>query len=179
MRLFLALDIPAAIKDEIVTLHDKSLVGAQWTMRPQWHITLHFIGERETDIAIQEALAKVEAPAFALHLVGVGQFPEKGKPRVLWVGIHAPDALQTLHTRTSTALQTTGYQAETRPYSPHLTLARFKQNTPDRTAMQAYFDQHAAFKTESFPITHFTLYESQLLKGGAVYTARASFPLAP
>jgi 2'-5' RNA ligase len=179
MRLFLALDIPDAIKDEVVSLHDKSLVGAQWTTRSQWHITLHFIGERESDTAIREALAKVEAPAFALHLVGVGQFPEKGKPRVLWAGIHAPDALQTLYARTSTALQTTGYQPETRSYSPHLTLARFKQQTPNRTDMQAYFDQHTTFKTDSFPITHFTLYESQLLKGGAVYTARASFPLAP
>jgi 2'-5' RNA ligase len=179
MRLFLALDIPDGIKDEIVFLHDKSLVGAQWTTRSQWHITLHFIGERESDTAIREALAEVEAPAFALYLVGVGQFPEKGKPRVLWAGIHAPDALQTLRQLTGKALQTTGYQPETRPYSPHLTLARFKQNTPDRTAMQAYFDQHAAFKTESFPITQFTLYESQLLKGGAVYTVCASFPLAP
>jgi RNA 2',3'-cyclic 3'-phosphodiesterase len=178
MRLFLALDIPDAVKDDIAGLHDKSLMGAQWTTRQQWHLTLHFIGERDDDNVLRAALADVKASAFMLRLAGVGQFPEQGKPRVLWAGIHAPEMLQTLHELTGNALAATGYQPETRPFSPHLTLARFKRQTPQRHIMQAYFEQHHTFKTALFSVSQFTLYESQLLQQGAVYTPRATFALA-
>ena len=178
MRLFLALDLPDTIKDKIATLRESSLSGASWTSRDQWHITLHFIGERDDDSAIRESLTAVEVPSFDLYLAGVGQFPERGKPRVLWAGIHAPKTLQQLHTATGKALQATGYEPELRPYHPHLTLARFKQTAPSRDKLQTYFDKHQTFKTEPFPITHFTLYESQLSPSGAVYTARAQFPLS-
>jgi RNA 2',3'-cyclic 3'-phosphodiesterase len=177
MRLFVALDLPDSIKDKIVTLHDTSLHGASWTSRDQWHITLHFIGERDSDSTIRESLSTVEMPSFELYLAGVGQFPEQGKPRVLWAGIQAPKTLQQLHAATGEALKSTGYEPESRPYNPHLTLARFKQTAPSRDKLQAYFDTYDTFKTELFLITHFTLYESELRQSGAVYTAREKFSL--
>jgi RNA 2',3'-cyclic 3'-phosphodiesterase len=177
MRLFLALDLPEIIKEKLHSLKDTRLNGARWTSPEQWHITLHFIGESEEE-PVREALEKVKAASFSLQLRGVGTFPERGKPNVLWLGIIAPPALKTLHQATGEALKTTGFAPENRPYSPHLTLARFKETKPDREALDNYRQQHASFETESFSIRHFSLYQSDLTQSGAVYTVRANFDLA-
>jgi 2'-5' RNA ligase len=178
MRLFVAFDLPDPIKDKLVALRDNGLPGARWTTRQQWHVTLHFIGERASDEPFREALANVSAASFEMTLKSVGTFPLKGKPRVLWAGIEAPQALQTLYQSVGDALKTSDYEPETRPYNPHLTIARFKGQTPNRDEMQVYFEQHESFQTDSFPISDFTLYKSELRPSGAVYTVRERFMLA-
>jgi RNA 2',3'-cyclic 3'-phosphodiesterase len=178
MRVFLALDLPESIKEKLHSLKDTSLKGARWTSPEQWHITLHFIGEIEDDSAIREALATVKAESFPLRLLGVGTFPPQGQPNVLWLGIEAPPALQSLHKATGETLKTTGFTPENRPYSPHLTLARFKEIKPNREALDNYRQQHASFETESFLISNFTLYQSKLAQSGAVYTLLESYALA-
>lgn len=176
MRLFVALDLPENIKDKLHSFEDKALKGARWTSAEQWHITLHFIGESD-DVEIRDALATINAEAFVLKLSGVGTFPERGQPNVLWLGIDVPSALKTLHQVLGEALKTTGFVPEKRPYSPHLTLARFKETKPYSASMTAYLQKYARFETDSFPIRAFSLYQSELLKSGAVYTLRESFPL--
>ena len=176
MRLFIALDVPETVKDQLESFHDRR-IRARWTTRPQWHITLHFLGERQDESTIRQLLTEIRAVPFVLTLAGVGTFPERGKPRVLWAGIEAPSALQTLHQNIGEALQTIGLQPDNRPYHPHMTLARFDDAAPDRAALSAYLDQHHDFRSDTCEITHFTLYESKLERGGAVYSARARFPL--
>jgi len=177
MRLFVALDLPKSIKDKLFYLKDNQLKGARWTSSKQWHITLHFIGEIESDTAIKDALSTVSAQSFSLKLDGIGTFPEKGKPRVLWVGISQSNLLNTLYQQVGDALKTTGFQPETRPFSPHLTLARFKDDAPGRAEMDSYRDKHNSFSTDDFQIKQFTLYESKLERTGAIYTVRAQYEL--
>lgn len=177
MRLFTAIDIPKALHPNIAALRDTSLSGARWTNPHQWHITLHFIGETQHDAAIESALQSVQIADFTFRLCGVGTFPEKGKPRVLWIGIDAPPALQALYAAVGEALRPTGFQPETRPYHPHLTLARFKREAPSRNSMQAYLQRHADFASEAFAATAITLYDSQLSPSGARYTVRSQVPL--
>lgn len=178
MRLFVALDLPEPIKAQIAALQERSLRGARWTKAAQWHVTLHFIGETEQRSQIEEVLQTVQAAAFEMRLRGVGTFPPKGKPRVLWAGIEAPPALQALHRSAGDALKTTGYTPETRPYKPHLTLARFKHEAPSAQDMRRYVERQERFATESFPVEHFTLYESRLQPSGAKYLPIAKFSLA-
>lgn len=175
MRLFVALDLPKSIKDNLFYLKDNRLTGARWTSSEQWHITLHFIGEVKDDEAIKNALATVSAESFSLKLDGIGTFPPKGKPRVLWVGISQSKLLSSLHQQVGDALKTTGFQPDTRPFSPHLTLARFKNDVPSRAEMDSYRDKHGNFSTDNFPIDHFTLYESKLERTGAIYSIRAQY----
>ena len=91
----------------------------------------------------------------------MGQFPAKGKPRVLWVGLKAPAALFTLQQSIMESLTTLGFRRPDHPFSPHITLARFR-NPPPSENVRPYFDQHTAFKTEAFPITDFILFSSTL-----------------
>lgn len=177
MRLFVAVDLPDVTKNRLSALHDAALTGAQWTKAQQWHLTLHFIGERADDAAIRQALALVCAEPFQVSLQRVGTFPDKGKPRVLWVGVEAPPALQTLHEAVGAALYTTGFEPDSRPYSPHITLARFKERTSHRDVMHTYLTRHSTFQTDVFAIEHFTLYESELQPGGSVYRVRENYRL--
>jgi 2'-5' RNA ligase len=175
MRLFVALDLPQEIKDKLFLLKDVNLNGAHWTSSEQWHLTLHFIGETEDDTAIQAALSTTSARSFSLKLEGIGTFPPKGQPRVLWVGINSPESLKKLYQQVGEALKLTGFQAESRPYHPHITLARFKQNVPSSAAMDGYQDKHNKFITNSFIVDHFSLYESKLERTGAIYRVRAQY----
>lgn len=177
MRVFVAIDLPESIKDKLFYLKDNQLKGARWTTSKQWHITLHFIGDVKDDVAIKNALLTVSAESFSLNLEGIGTFPQKGKPRVLWLGISKSHLLNTLHQQVGDALKTTGFQPETRPFSPHLTLARFKRDVPSRAEMDNYRNEHGDFSTDEFRIEQLTLYESKLERTGAIYSVRAQYDL--
>ena len=177
-RLFIAIDLPAAVKDRLGALCS-SLPGAKWVKREQMHLTLRFIGEVDESgfEAIKTALIGVQSPPFAMHLEGVGQFPPKGKPRVLWVGVNAPPILIDLQRNITASLDTLDLPPQDHPFSPHITLARFK-TPPAPEGIRPFFAQHAAFKTEAFAVTSFILFSSVLTPQGSIYRHEAVYPLA-
>src|SRR4051794_19826404 len=89
-RLFVAVDLPEAIKTQLKALC-VDLVGAKWVSHAQMHLTLRFIGDANDtqQAAIQTGLATIHATPFKLALQGIGQFPPKGKPRIVWVGLES------------------------------------------------------------------------------------------
>ena len=177
-RLFVAVDVPDAIKDQLVTLCT-GVAGAKWVQREQLHLTLRFIGEVDSAKfqQIKTALSDVRSAPFSMALRGVGQFPPKRAARVLWVGVDAPPALNQLHAQVETTLNRLDFAPEERPFSAHLTLARLK-NPPPPSVVQDYLSRHAAFQSESFPITEFVLYSSVLAPQGATYRCEAVYQLS-
>ena len=87
-RLFLAITPPTSVRQTLVALQ-QPLRHVRWTPLDQLHLTLRFLGEvsNNTRDALTDRLANVEVKRFPLPLEGVGVFPLKGPPRVLWVGI--------------------------------------------------------------------------------------------
>lgn len=177
-RLFVAIDLPETVKDNLTDLQQFNIPGARWTRRNQMHITLHFIGEvsEQTLEATRDALTMVRADDFDLTLADVGYFPPKGKIRVLWTGVQSHPGLMALHEKTGTALATTGYHVEKRPYKPHITLARFRR-APSAEPVSVFMQAHQDFVLEPFPVRQFTLYSSQLSSEGAIYRAIQTFSL--
>ena len=86
-RLFVALDLPAAVKRSLEPL-GKGLGDVRWLLPEQQHLTLRFIGDVDNGAMhdVVEALATVPARPFQLMLKGLGHFPPRGEPRVLWGG---------------------------------------------------------------------------------------------
>ncbi|MCE9580952.1 MAG: hypothetical protein K8T20_00395 [Planctomycetes bacterium] len=78
-KLFVALDLPAAAKAELVRLQPAAAAGIRMTDTSQMHLTLHFIGEGHVE-RFAAALATVGAPAFGQTIEGVGQFPTPEAP---------------------------------------------------------------------------------------------------
>jgi RNA 2',3'-cyclic 3'-phosphodiesterase len=92
--------------------------------RANLHLTLHFIGNVyfEEMTSMREQARLVEAAPFRLDIDCQGFF---SKPRVAWLGSsQLPDELGDLHRQLGTRLQSCGFRPETRPYHPHVTVAR-------------------------------------------------------
>jgi len=177
MRLFVAIDMPVALCDELSALQS-GVPGARWLDSGQLHLTLRFVGDVDPPgfDELAHALAELEAPAFEMALKGVGHFPPRGKPRVLWAGVDAPPALLDLQARVERAVVRAGLPADERRYTPHVTLARFRR-PGDAVLVSAYMSEHAAFGTAPFPVEAFHLYSSHLSRSGAIHTVECSYPL--
>lgn len=175
MRLFVALDLPDAVKDRLTALRD-TLPGARWTKREQMHLTLRFVGD---DIAppavdaLKKALAALKASPFEIRLQGVGRFPPKGAPRVLWAGVADSPPLRALADKVEYAVRAAGVPAEKRPFSAHITAARLGEGG----TVDGWLKTHAGFVTETIPVSAFILYSSALAPAGSTYRREAVYPL--
>ncbi|WP_207484811.1 RNA 2',3'-cyclic phosphodiesterase [Arenibaculum pallidiluteum] len=176
IRLFVALELPEPVRARLAGLGG-GVPGARWTEPENLHLTVRFIGEVGEDVLaeIDLALAAVRAPGFDLMLDGVGQFGQGRKARVLWAGVERSDALVHLNQKVESALVRAGLAPEERRFSPHVTLARLKDAPPERVAR--FMEERALFRTEPFPIRHFTLFESRTGNGGPVYVPLREYEL--
>jgi len=153
------------------------LPGAHWTEPANMHLTLRFIGEVDEDAAeeIDHFLAGVEAPAFSLALSGLGTFGEGAKARAVWAGVAPSPELVRLHAKVESAVVRAGQPPEGRKFVPHVTLARLTQPQPQR--LQSFIEGNNLFGAGPFSVDTFTLFESRLGKGGAIYVPQIEYPL--
>ena len=181
MRLFVALEIPPAVRENLAALvRDLRAIAPQpkWVRAENLHITLKFIGEvADTKLeAIRQALGKVrsEAPV-TLDFRGLGFFPNEKYPRVFWAGMEASANLKGLAADIDRAMEKLGIPREQRPFSPHLTLARFEPpGLPEK--LRAAIQENATREFGSVAAREFHLIESKLKPGGAEYTTLETFP---
>ncbi len=185
LRLFVAVDLPAPLKDEVAHLMNAELHQVRWVRPPQLHITIRFLGDTSEDElpGLKARLAEVSATGFVLRLQGLGVFPSRpaGEPRapkVLWLGVEPARALVALEHAVSSALSGgaagVGMQPRPREYWPHLTLARFI-GPPDHT-LADFLTQNSGYGSLPWQPTSFHLYRSVLDKAGAIHTCLASYP---
>jgi 2'-5' RNA ligase len=180
MRLFVALEIPSAVRENLAALL-KSLgtVSPQtrWARPENLHVTLKFIGEApETKLAaICSALASARSDQpVALDFRGLGFFPDEKHPRVFWTGIEASPNLKTLAADIEKAAERLGVPRERRPFSPHLTLARFEPpGLPEK--LRSAIQENAKREFGALRTSQFHLIESKLKSSGAEYTTLERF----
>ncbi len=175
-RLFVALDVPADVRDALAALRT-DLDGVRWTRPAQLHLTLRFLGD--TDAAripdLEAALAEIAAPRLALRLGGLTAFLSPRRPRVLVARVAPDEALAELQRQIEEAVQALGWEPEERPFRPHVTLARLKHADP--RAVRTYLGTRtvgAAFTADAFH-----LWASTLRPAGALHERLASFESHP
>lgn len=174
-RLFIAIDLPESLKASLCNMFCE-IPGARWVGAAEIHLTLRFIGEvaPSTFAQIKSALSTISFAPFPLSLAGVGHFPPKGHPRVLWVGLERSSELFRLQRDIEIALQGAGVPAEERPFSPHITLARLKDPSP---ALVARFEAaHSGTAFAPFETDRFVLYSSVLTPRGAIHKKEQLYP---
>ncbi|MEM7022032.1 MAG: RNA 2',3'-cyclic phosphodiesterase [Pseudomonadota bacterium] len=178
-RLFVALDLPEEVKHSLEPLAS-GLGDVRWLDADQQHLTLRFLGQLDngTSQEVAEALALVTGVPLELRLQGIGHFPLRGEPRVLWVGVEKSDELMRLKRRIDRALEDFGLEPEARKFSPHVTIARIRGPlSPDRIA--SYLMRHNLYKSTPFAVSDFHLFSSWLRPEGADYQIEASYELVP
>jgi len=163
-RLFVAVELPDALRDAIedaVAPWRRSLADFRWSSREALHLTVSFIGG--VDASDVDAIkGAVEAAASAIApiptgLMRFGAFPERGKARVLWIGLDDPqDRLVRLAAVVAANLERF-LEPEDRPYHPHLTIARARHPA---SVPPAFFDD--AVPALRFAIDALTLFRSHL-----------------
>lgn len=186
MRLFVALEIPAAVRENLAALvSDLRVLSSQLPDRhPRWvrpeniHLTLKFIGETDARKieGIRAALSRIRTDApVELLFRGLGFFPDAKPPRVFWAGVNASGNLPLLAANVDRALETQGIVREERAFRPHLTLARFD---PPGVAekLSAAVEQNVDHDFGSAQACEFHLIESNLHPSGAAYKTLDTFP---
>jgi len=175
-RLFVAIDLPPDVVAQLQELC-YGVPGARWVQPEQMHLTLRFIGEVDGGVFqdIKEGLADIKTEGFALQVKGLGFFPPRKTPRVLWAGIEPVEQVSGLRRRIDNVLLGLGLAPEGRKYAPHITLARL-QDTP-LARVGRFLAGNGLFATEEFPVSEFHLYSSQLTAKGAFYALEASYKL--
>jgi 2'-5' RNA ligase len=189
-RLFIAIELPAEIREAIADLQSRLRKAFQFTScAPAWvapesmHLTLRFLGEVPAELVplvaegLQPIAAATEAPR--LRAMGLGVFPDWKSPRVLWMGMRDKnDRLRPLQRSIEDQARALGFEPDPKPYRPHLTLARFRSLKGTHT-VKGIAASHDSFRTELFTPDSVALMRSQAGEGGARYTALAHAPFAP
>jgi RNA 2',3'-cyclic 3'-phosphodiesterase len=176
-RLFIAIDLPDEVKDHLANMC-YGVPGAKWAPKDQMHLTIRFIGEVDDPgyQAVSEGLTDVTLSRFAISMKGVGYFPPRNQPKVLWAGLEKSEALMELRRCVETSLREAGIEPEERKFAAHVTLARLSPNTPLR-AITDFLSANGLFSVPSVPIEEFHLYSSVLTNSGPIHRREASFGL--
>ncbi len=183
MRLFIAIEIPENIRTGFASLlkEFRAIVPqGKWVRAENLHVTLKFLGETEPAKveALQNVLTAIQSsePA-SLEFRGLGFFPNDKRPRVFWAGMEASANLKSLASDIDQAAHRLGFPLEERPFTPHLTLARFPLPGIPPKLLQA-MKEKSGQPFGSLRTREFHLIESKLKPTGAEYTTVQTFRFA-
>ncbi|MBF0352029.1 MAG: RNA 2',3'-cyclic phosphodiesterase [SAR324 cluster bacterium] len=168
-RLFVALDLPPEIRQQLQEISGYGIQGASWVVPENIHLTLKFIGEVDGGQLedISGSLSEIRFTAFEMKLKGTGCFPPKGEPRSLWAGVEDDSALAHLARKIDQRLVRQGIPREARKFSPHVTLARLKASREEH--LVSFLTYHSLFQSSTFTVNEFVLFASVRTPRGSVY----------
>lgn len=187
-RTFIALEQDESLQrrlSETIHLLASALPRLKWVDPAGIHLTLAFLGEL-TDEQLAKAMQASDGAArqiapFKYRLAKLGTFGAPRQPRVVWAGIDEPTGtltrLQQLLTR---ELERRSFTVETRPFSPHLTLARVKELLPAaelQTLQRLLADPQLNAPSPWYRVHHICVMKSELSRTGAIYTRLHDCPL--
>lgn len=184
LRCFISAEFPESLKQDISAAADalkKSGADIKWVSPESLHITLKFLGHTEESI-VQEiitVLQKKIAPynPFYIKIAGIGCFPEKRHPKIIWVGVEDSALLRRLQEDVEEEMAGLGYPREKRAFSPHLTIGRVRS----QRRITEILKRLEEFRTLSFgtmEINKVSLMKSELKPAGAEYSAVAEISLS-
>lgn len=173
IRLFVALDIPELIRNQIVEIRrniiqDKN--NFRWEDISKLHLTLKFIGEIKKNL-LEDIVAELQFlenfPKINCDLDKFGFF-FKGKkdPRILWAGLRVDDNIITIVKQLNERLSKFSIPVETRKFKPHLTLLRIKTKVSED-----FVNNFISYRLPeiNFACSEISLMESELTKSGSIY----------
>lgn len=199
IRAFIGHPLPRECQDSLARLREElaPLAPARlsWTRPGNWHLTLKFLGDvsktHEYGLkGVVRALSGLPWKSFPLQAGDAGYFPGAASPRVVWVGIaKGNENCARLAQQVEEVLAPLGFPGQSRPFSPHLTVARVRQGGRDRfqdgpgggpfAARPSWATFAARLAKAVWPpvtISRLTLWQSVLGPGGPKYLPLAEFP---
>ena len=188
VRVFVAVGISEEAREQLIgaveRIRREVSQGIQWANPSGMHLTLKFLGNIPS-VGVGPLLEWLESVAseakpFPLQLDGLGMFPNRRKPRVLWAGVGGDlDALACLQQAAESAITALGYPPEQRPFRPHVTLGRPRRSVSDAqlSRIGAAVSGIAPPSQVGWQVESVDVMQSELHPSGARYTVLGSAPL--
>jgi 2'-5' RNA ligase len=189
VRAFIAIDLSPEIHkrlDQVASELKERLAGVpvRWVPVENVHLTLKFLGDVSlTNLEILKKILRSEAGnhlPFEISIGQLGAFPSKRRPRVIWVGVEAPQELMDLQRAIESETTRLGYARDRREFSPHLTLGRISRNanSADLRQIGEVLRNYEVGFLGATRVKEVHLFRSDLQPGGAVYTSLLNVPLS-
>lgn len=190
-RIFVAIPVAGPVRAALGRLRRHPAPALRWVAEHQYHITLKFLGDVDEAgvAAVHEAVAQAVAAtplprrhdstgagaegvhAAGLHLVarGIGAFPSPRRARVVWAGVAGEaEALVRLQAAVADRLSFLPVDADEKPFTPHITVARSRRPGPLPAALQTYADhEFGRWRADAVEVV-----ESRLQPTGPRYIVR-------
>ena len=182
LRAFIAIDLPPDLRTKLEALagrlrHSPGQECIRFVPVSGIHLTLKFLGDIPADLAagVHSVLdhAAGALPAFAVHVRGVGCFPDSRRPRVVWIGLEEPQGrLEVLQRAIEGGCVVLGLPAQDRPFSAHLTLGRVRREAGPEAGsfVRGVLEREQALDLGEMPVDSVHLFRSDLRPSGAIYT---------
>ncbi len=187
IRSFIAIELPNRLRLELGQLEAQLKSSQQpwvkWVNPDSIHLTLKFLGNIASDRTGEITRAMEEAaqgiPPFHLEVKDLGVFPNLKRVQVVWVGISGEvDKLGEFQQRLESNLACLGFAPESRPFTPHLTLARLRnQASLDERQRFGQLIAGSRFEAGAIEVDAINLMRSQLTREGAIYSRISSVRL--
>jgi RNA 2',3'-cyclic 3'-phosphodiesterase len=172
MRTFIAINLPDEIQHAVSDYVDsikKSMKDIKWVDSNNLHFTIKFLGEvNDSDIKkVTDCMSNVarEYSPFEIGLSDTGFFPSESNPKVVWIGVDGgEDTLLDLYQDMENCLEESGFDRESKTFSPHLTIGRVKKfkkvTVPDNLL---------DFEPVRFTVSSLAVMKSTLTPEGPIY----------
>ena len=178
LRLFVAANVPedvrASLDHAIAPLRER--IRGKWVPMRNWHVTLKFLGSTYPRLVdwVTDSAREVAAQSepFDSSLTELGAFPNERRARVLWAGLEDPSGRLATIAATLDEVLAREFKAEKRPFTAHLTVARFDPTVPLAGELEAI-----AVSSERFRVDRIVLYRSHLQRPAPRYEPLGEFPL--
>jgi RNA 2',3'-cyclic 3'-phosphodiesterase len=150
----------------------------RWVDPNHFHITLFFLGDTG-EAQIPSIISKIEQSmteisSFDLVLNGFGVFPAVLNPNILWIGIEKNEDLIKLKKSLDQVLESFGFKAEKRKFTPHLTIARVKE-VQNSSLVNDFINKFKNVSIELVKIDKLVFFESRLTPNGPAYNKLSQF----
>ena len=174
MRLFVATDLPQATTAVLQTLQPEPGKYIRLVKPERMHLTLNFVGDAEAE-RVADALQVVKNSPVRLSMDRMGVF-KSSAGEVLWVGVRKNRKLEDLQKKIADSLHRADIPSDTRPFLPHITLARCCAKADP--AVTSHFLKQVVSANLHFTLKQFHLFNSAVKNAQPTYEVCATFPLA-
>ena len=175
IRAFLAINLEPQVIEKIYRSIDdlrERIPAVRWVPMTNLHLTVKFFGDIEEAqvepiaVALQNQLELF--PRFTINAKGLGVFPERGRPKILWVGLTGNE-LAGLAARVHSSLLPLGFAPEQRSFTPHLTIGRWRDSDRAPRTLKQELERWRDCTFGHSVVNEVILMHSVLKAGGAVY----------
>ena len=184
IRTFVAVATSSTLQKRAANLIERlrcSDANVSWVKPDNLHLTIKFVGDvpnTEVSQVCQAVGNAVDSDGpFAVSYEGMGAFPNRERPKVIWIGVdQGSERLVQLHASVDNSLGDLGFLPERRPYQPHLTVGRLRRPVPS-PQLGELMEQYENFSAGTVEVKELLVMASFLGRGGPTYDVMARFRL--